>query len=286
MPGVPRELAEHKLNADPKVRPVKQSLRPFNEERRRAIAEEVQHLLAAGFIRPIKYSKWPANPVLVEKKNGTWRMCINYTNLNSACPKEQFVLLRIDQIIDSTASSEALCFLDAYSGYNQIKMAVEDEEKTAFIAPFRAFFYTAMTFGLKNNGATYQRCMQECLGSQIGRNIHVYIDDMVIKSTRQGDLLADLAETFANLRRYKIELNPGKCTFGVPAGQLLGYVVSKRGIEANPTKIDTIARLGKPECLRDVQKLAGRVAALSRFIPRLGEKAMPLYRLMRKNPTF
>ena len=86
MPGVPRELAEHKLNADPKARLVKQSLRPFNEERHRAIAEEVQRLLAAGFIRPIKYSKWLANPVLVEKKNGTWRMCIDYTNLNSACP--------------------------------------------------------------------------------------------------------------------------------------------------------------------------------------------------------
>src|SRR3954463_7684161 len=110
MPGVPRELAEHKLNADPKVRPVKLSLRPFNEERRRAIAEEVQRLLAVGFIRPIKYSKWLANPFLVEKKNGTWRMCIDYTNLNSACPKEQFVIPRIDQIIDSTAGSESLCF--------------------------------------------------------------------------------------------------------------------------------------------------------------------------------
>src|SRR3954463_5925206 len=98
MPGVPRELAEHKLNADPKVRPVKQSLRLFNEECRRAIAEEVQRLLVAGFIQPIKYSKWLANPVLVEKKNRTWRMCINYTNLKSACSKGQFVLPRIEQI--------------------------------------------------------------------------------------------------------------------------------------------------------------------------------------------
>ena len=101
--------------------------------------------------------------------------------------------------------------------------------------------------------------MQECLASKIGRNIHVYIEDVVVKSTRQGDLLADLAETFANLRRYKIKLKPGKCTFGVPTGQLLGYVFSKRGIEANPTKINTIARLGKPECLRDVQNLAGEL---------------------------
>src|SRR3954468_16789335 len=115
-------------------------------------------------------------------------------------------------------------------------MAVEDEEKTAFVTPFGPLCYTAMTFGLKNAGATYQRCMQECLASQIGRNIHVYIDDVVVKSARQGDLLADLAETFANQRRYKIKLNPGKCTFGVPTEQLLGYVVSKRGIEANPAR--------------------------------------------------
>src|SRR5215216_5916093 len=145
-------------------------------------------------------------------------MRIDYTSLNSACPKEEFVVPRIDQIIDSTAGSESLCFLDAYSGYNQIKMAVEDEEKTAFMTPFSAFCYTTMTFGLKNAGATYQRCMQACLASQIGHNIHVCIDDVVVKSTRQDDLLADLAETIANLWRYNIKLNPGKCTFGVPTG--------------------------------------------------------------------
>jgi len=118
MPSVLRELDEHKLNADPKVRPVKQSLWPFNDERHRAISKEVHRLLAAGFIRPIKYSKWLASPVLVLKKNNTWRMCIDYTNLNNAFPKEEFVLPRIDQIIDSTVGSESLCFLEAYSGYN------------------------------------------------------------------------------------------------------------------------------------------------------------------------
>ena len=125
-------------------------------------------------------------------------------------------------------------------------MVKADEENIAFITPFGAYCYTAMTFDLKNVGATYQRMMQECSADQIGRNAHVYIDDVVIKSNRQGDLLTDLAETFANLRRYKIKLNPDKCTFGVPTGQLLGYVMSKRGIEANPVKIDTIVRLGRP----------------------------------------
>jgi hypothetical protein len=167
-------------------------------------------------------------------------MCIDYTNLNSACPKEEFVLPRIDQIIDSTASLESLYFLDAYSGYNQIKMAEEDEENMAFIMPFGCFCYTARTFGPRNAGATYQRCMQECIASQVDRNIHVYIDDVFVNSKHQGDLLADLAETFTNLRKYNIKLNPQKCTFGIPSGQVLRYVVSKRGIEANPEKIDAI----------------------------------------------
>ena len=267
MPGVPRELAEHRLNVDKTARPVKQTLRPVNEERRRLIGEEIARLLAAGFIIEVVHPKWLANPVLVLKKNKTWRMCIDYTNLNRACPKDPFALPRIDQVIDSTAGSESLCFLDAYLGYNQIKMAHEDQEKTSFITPFGAFCSTAMPFGLKNAGATYQRCMQKCLESQIGRNIHVYVDDVVIKSTRKEDLIADLGETFTNLRRFQMKLNPTKCVFGVPAGKLLGFIVSERGIEANPEKISAIVGLGKPKCLSDVQKLAGCVAALSRFIP-------------------
>nr|XP_051211257.1 uncharacterized protein LOC127328720 [Lolium perenne] len=165
-------------------------------------------------------------------------------------------------------------------------MAKEDQENTAFITPLGAYCYTAMTFGLRNAGATYQRCMNSCLESQISRNVHVYIDDVVVKSTRQDDLVAHLAETFANLRRYNIKLNPLKCTFGVPSGQLLGYVVSKHGIEPNPEKTAAVMRTKQPTCLVDAQKLAGRVAALSRFIPRLGDKAMPLYRLLKKSESF
>jgi hypothetical protein len=160
---------------------MKQSLCLFNTERHRAIGEEVNWLLAAGFIWPIKHPKWLANPVLVQKKNKTWRMCIDYTNLNSACPKEEFVLPRIDQIVDSTTGSESLCFLDTYNGYNQIKMEEEDKEKTAFIMLFGYFCNTAMTFSLRNAGAIYQQCMQECLASKVGCNIHVYIDDVVVK---------------------------------------------------------------------------------------------------------
>ena len=152
MPGILRELAEHQLKVDKNARPVKQALRRFNDERRKAISEEIARLLAAGFITEVFHPAWLANPVLVLKKNGSWRMCVDYTGLNKACPKDPFALPRIDQLIDSMAGSEALCFLDAYSAYHQIKMALEDQEKTSFITPYGAFCYVSMPFGLKNAG--------------------------------------------------------------------------------------------------------------------------------------
>jgi hypothetical protein len=232
------------------------------------------------------YPDWLANLVLVLKKNNTWRMCIDYTSLNKACPKDPFALLRIDQVIDSTAGCDLLSFLDAYSGYHQIPLYQLDQIKTSFITPYRAYCYVTMPFGLKNAGATYQRTMQRCLQEQIGWNVHTYVDDMVVKTKQSGTLLDDLKETFTNLRCYRMKLNPEKCTFGVPAGQLLGYIVSQRGIEANPLKIKAIEALEPPTELRNVQKFAGCLASLSRFVSRLREKAMPLYQLMKKTDHF
>src|SRR3954462_13047487 len=143
-----------------------------------------------------------------------------------------------------------------------------------------------MPFGLKNAGATYQRMMQNCLIWQIGRNVEVYVDDIVVKSAKGSSLLADFAETFQSLRAYNIRLNPAKCVFGVPTGKLLRFMVSERGIEANPEKIAAIQNMKPPQELRDVQRLTGCLTALSRFISRLGEKALPLYQLMKKSPNF
>jgi hypothetical protein len=283
MPGVPRELVEHTLNVDPKAKPVKQPLRRFDEPKRKAIASELHRLENAEFIREIKSSTWVSNPVIVPKKNiDVQRVCVDYTSLHKHCPKDPFPLPRIDQIIDSIAGCARRFFLDAYSGYNQIKLKKEDEKKIAFITPYGVFCYQVMPFGLKNAGATYQRMMQNCLGSQIGRNIQVYIDDVVITTRKEESLISDLAETFDNLNRYKIKLNPTKCLFSVSAGQLLGFLVSARGIEANPKKIQAILTMGEPTKLHDVQKLVERVAALSHFVARLGEKALPFYALMKK----
>ena len=155
-------------------------------------------------------------------------MFVDYTNLNKACPTDPFALPRIDQIIDATVGCAHLSFLDAYSGYyHHIKMAIKDQEKTAFITPFGAFCYVSMPFGLQSAQATYQRCVQNCLQDQIGRIVHAYMDDIVVKHRKKETLIHDLKETFDNLRVYKMMLHPTKCVFGVPVGKLLGFLVSE-----------------------------------------------------------
>jgi ribonuclease HI len=277
---------EHSLDIRAGARPVKQTLRRFDKEKRRAIGEEIHKLLAAGFIKEVFHPEWLANPVLVRKKDGKWRMCVDYTGLNKACPKVSYPLPRIDQIMDSTAGCETLSFLDAYSGYHQIKMKESDQLAPSFITPFGMYCYTTMPFGLRNAGATYQRCMNHVFGEHIGRTVEAYVDDIVVKTKKASDLLTDLETTFKCLRAKDMKLNPEKCVFGVPRGMLVGFIVSERGIEANPEKIAAITNMGPIKDLKGVQRVMGCLAALSRFISCLGEKGLPLYRLLRKVERF
>src|SRR5438105_11243905 len=143
-----------------------------------------------------------------------------------------------------------------------------------------------MPFGLKNAGATYQRAIQRCLHDQLSHNVEAYIDDVIIKSRVKEDLLSNLSEMFENLRRFRWKLNPEKCVFGVPSGKLLGFIVSYRGIETNPEKLKDIFRMNSPTALKDVQKLTGCMAALSHFVSWLGERAMPFYKLLKKQDKF
>jgi hypothetical protein len=227
MPGIPREVAEHSLDILPHSRAVQQRLHRFDEERHWAIRVELRKLLEAGFIKEVFHPMWLANPVLVKKKNGKWRMCVDYTSLNKACPKVPFPLPQIDQIIDSTAGCELLCFLDAYSEYHQIKMKESDQLATSFITPFGMYCYVTMPFGLRNAGATYQRCMQHVFGDHIGRIVEAYIDDIVAKTRKADDLVNGLHVAFDCLRANGVKLNPEKCVFGVSRGMLLGYIVSQ-----------------------------------------------------------
>ena len=164
----------------------------FAPKRDKAIAEEVRKLLEAGFIQEVYYPNYLANAVMVKKANGKWQMCVNFTDLNRACPKDSYPLPRIDTMVDSTVRHELLSFMDAFSGYNQIKMKEDNQERTSFVTSQGLFCYKVMLFGLKNAGATYQRLMNKMFTHQIGRNIQVYIDDMLVKILREKDHLNNL----------------------------------------------------------------------------------------------
>jgi hypothetical protein len=282
MPGISPEEIVHILNVDPDMKPVKQKKRKFAPERVEAIAVEVEKLLKAQFIQEVYYPDWLANVVLVKKSNGKWRMCVDFTDLNKACPKDSFPLPHIDALVDSTSGYELLSFMDAFSGYNQILMYPEDREKTAFITDQGLYCYKVMPFGLKNVGATYQRLVNKMLKAQIGRNMEVYVDDMLVKSTESINHVHDLRKAFETLKRYGMKLNPAKCAFGVSSGKFLGYMVSSKGIEANPEKIRAILEMQSPKTTKQLQQLTGRLAALNRFISRSTDKCLPFFKILSK----
>nr|XP_023903529.1 uncharacterized protein LOC112015361 [Quercus suber] len=188
----------------------------------------------------------------------------------------------IRELVDSTAGHKLLSFLDAFSGYNQIRMDKADQEKTSFVTSQGLFCYEVMPFGLKNAGATYQRLVNHMFRPQIGRNMEVYIDDMLVKTQDEGRHLDDLHEAFETLRQYRMKLNPSKCAFGVSSGKFLGFMVSNRGIEANPDKIRAILNMKPPTNVKEVQSLTGRVAALNRFVSKATDKCLPFFKVLRK----
>ncbi|CAL2239709.1 unnamed protein product [Prunus armeniaca] len=209
------------------------------------------------------------------------RMCQDYTDLNKACPKDSFPLSRIDQLVDATAGHELLSFMDAYSGYNQIFMDPADREHTAFITDRSLYCYNVMPFGLKNAGATYQRLVNRIFAKHIGGIMEVYVDDMLVKSRTAGGHLENLALMFGILKDYRMRLNPTKCAFGVSSGKFLRFMISQRGIEANPEKIKAIIDMETPKTQKDIQSLTGRVAALTRFISKATDKCVPFFKALK-----
>ena len=283
MGGIDPAIITHRLNVSPSFRPVKQKRRSFAPERQKAINEEVGKLLQARAIREVEYPEWLANVVLVKKANGKWRLCIDFTDINRACPKDSFPLPRIDLIVDTTASHELLSFMDAFSSYNQISMNPDDQEKTSFVTEQGTYCYRVMPFRLKNVGATYQRLANRMFQKQIGASMEVYIVDMLVKSTTVELHITHMSKAFQILREYNMKLNPAKCAFGVSAEKFLGFIVNNRGIEANPNKIKVVLDMPPPSNIKEVQRLTRRIAALSRFVSKASNKCQPFFQVLNKD---
>jgi hypothetical protein len=261
MHGIPREVIEHHLKIHPDARPVRQKQRKQSIEQQNFIREEVRKLLQAGFIQEVHHPVWLANPVIIPKANAKLRMCIDYNNLNKACPKDPYPLPRIDQIVDSTSGCDLLSFIDAYSGFHQIKMAKADRKHTAFVIVDGLYCYVVMPYGLLNALPTFARAMNITLGDLVRDIVEVYVDDIIVKTEESNSLLENLAQVFDKLRGTSTKLNPEKCVFGISAGKLLSFLVSHRGIEENLDKIRAIEAMRPPTCLKDVQRLMGSLAA-------------------------
>ncbi|KAM1257938.1 hypothetical protein ACFX2J_037435 [Malus domestica] len=230
---------------------------------------EVEKLKGIGFIREVNYPTWVANVVLV-KKNPT---------------KESFLLQKV-LFIDFTAQCELLSFMDAYSGYNQILMNPPDQEHTTFITDRGLYCYKVIPFGLKNAEATYQRLVNSMFTEQIGKSMEVYVDDMLAKSKHADQHITNLSETFTVLKRYRMRLNLNKCAFGIGSGKFLGFMISQRGVEANPKKIKAIIDMKELVTSKDIQSLTGKVAALTRFISKATDKCLHFFKALKESKKY
>nr|CAN69893.1 hypothetical protein VITISV_005621 [Vitis vinifera] len=252
MKGIHPSITSHRLNVLPTARPIRQKVRRFHPDRQKIIRNEIDKLLEAGFIREVDYPDWLANVVVVPKKEGKWRVCVDYTNLNNACPKDSFPLPRIDQIVDSTTGQGMLSFLDAFSGYHQIPMSPTDEEKTAFITPHDLYCYRVMPFGLKNAGATYQRLMTKIFKPLIGHTVEVYIDDIMVKNKTREEHVLHLQEVFLPLE------------------------------EVCPDQVKAVIETPPLRSKKELQRLTGKLVALGRFIARFTDELRPFFLAIRK----
>ena len=206
---------------------------------------------------------------------------MDFTDLNKTCPKDPFPMPWIDQLVDATVGHPQMSFLVAFQGYHQIPLALGDKEKTAFVTPTGNYHYKMMPFSLKNVGSTYQRMITRMFESQLGKNIEVYIDDMVVKNKVVSKHMGDLRDIFEILRKHKLRLNASKCSFSVRSGKFLGYMITHIGIKVNPDQIKVINSLQPPRNPKKVQKLIG-IAALNRFISRSADRCRPFFQLLNK----
>jgi hypothetical protein len=237
MPGLSQEFVEHQLPFKVDFRSYKQTACYFKPEIVSQVKEEAHRLLQAGFIWPCRYAEWISNIVPVEKKNTRKiRICVNFRNLNRATPKDEYPVPIADMLIDSALGNRMIDFLDSNVGYNQIFMAKRDINKTAFRCPrfVGLFEWVVMTFGLKNVGATYQRCMNLIFHDLLGVLLEVYIDDMVIKLVNFEGHMDDLQVSLERMKKYGLRMNPMKCAFGISVGRFLGFIVHQHGIQVDP----------------------------------------------------
>jgi hypothetical protein len=302
--GICPAVVMHKIHLEENAKPSREPQRRLNPAMQEVVRAEVIKLLDAGIIYPISYSKWVSPIHAVPKKAGItviknkenelvptrvqsgWRVCIDYRKLNSATRKDHFPLPFIDQMVERLAGHAYYCFLDGYSGYNQVPVDLEDQEKTTFTCLFGMFAYRRMPFGLCNAPATFQWCMISIFSDMVERHLEVFMDDFSVFGSLFEECLHHLTLVLVRCKEKNLVLNWEKCHFMVKHGIVLGHVVSHKGIEVDKAKVYLISNLPSPRIVKEIRSFLGHAGFYRRFIKDFSKIARLLCNLLAKDAPF
>ncbi|KAL5572849.1 hypothetical protein UlMin_022446 [Ulmus minor] len=302
--GISPSICMHKILMEETYKPLVQPQRRLNPSMQEVVKKEVVKLMDVGIIYPISDSSWVSPVQVVPKKGGMtvvkndkneliptrtvtgWRVCIDYRKLNDATRKDHFPLPFIDQMVERLSGHDYYCFLDGYSGYNQIPLAPEDQEKTTFTCPYGTFAYRRMPFGLCNAPATFQRCMLSIFCDMVEKYIEVFMDDFSVFGSSFDNCLANLSLVLQRYVDTNLVLNWEKCHFMVREGIVLGHRISVKGIEVDQAKIDVIKKLPPPTNVKGVRSFLSHAGFYRRFIKDFSKITKPLCELLVKDAVF
>ncbi|KAM2893488.1 hypothetical protein FF1_008841 [Malus domestica] len=302
--GISLTTCMHRILLEEGAKPYREVQRRLNPPMMDVVKKEIIKLPDCGVIYPISDSHWVSPVQVVPKKSGVtvvkneddelvptriqtgWKVCIDYRKLNATTRKDHFPLPFIDQMLERLASHSFYCFLDGYSGYNQIVIAPDDQEKTTFTCPFGTFAYRRMSFGLCNAPATFQRCMVSIFSDYVEKIIEVFMDDFSVFGESFDNCSDNLTLILKRCVKTNLVLNWEKCHFMVKQGIVLGHIVSEKGIEVDKSKIDLVRHLPSPTSVREVRSFLGHAGFYRRFIKDFSKISNPLCRLLQKDVPF
>ncbi|RVW86068.1 Retrovirus-related Pol polyprotein from transposon 17.6 [Vitis vinifera] len=302
--GISPLVCTHHIYMEEEAKPIRQPQRRLNPHLQEVVRAEVLKLLQAGIIYPISDSPWVSPTQVVPKKSGItvvqnekgeeiatrltsgWRVCIDYRKLNAVTRKDHFPLPFIDQVLERVSGHPFYCFLDGYSGYFQIEIDVEDQEKTTFTCPFGTYAYRRMPFGLCNAPATFQRCMLSIFSDMVERIMEVFMDDITIYGGTFEECLVNLEAVLNRCIEKDLVLNWEKCHFMVHQGIVLGHIISEKGIEVDKAKVELIVKLPSPTTVKGVRQFLGHAGFYRRFIQDFSKLSKPLCELLAKDAKF
>ena len=296
--GISPSICMHKILLEENARPTVEHQRRLNPVMKEVVRKEVLKWLNFGFIYAISDSRWVSPFHVVPKKGGYrneliltrtvtgWRICIDYRKLNTATRKDHFPLPFIDQMLDRLARHHHFCFLDGYSGYNQIEIAPEDQEKTTFTCPYGTFAFRRMPFGLCNAPATFQRCMMSMFSDLVEEVMEIFMDDFIVYGSSFEQCLNNLETVLQRCKDKQLALNWEKCHFMVTEGIVLGHKISATGLEVDQSKISIIKTLAPPTTVKGIRSFLGHAGFYRRFIKDFSKIARPLCRLLEKDTRF